>query len=82
MVGLLLFYCGTWLIGGFALYFLMRSLGTNPGLATIPFLGGISAVGAIVAVLAVFVAVRPRRARGVDVRAAARDDDDRARRSA
>src|SRR6185312_8231662 len=36
-VGLLLFYCGTWLIGGFAVYFLMRSLGTNPGLATIPF---------------------------------------------
>jgi uncharacterized membrane protein YbhN (UPF0104 family) len=54
-VGLLLFYCGTWLIGGFAVYFLLRSLGTNPGLATIPFLGGTSAVGAIVAVLAVFV---------------------------
>jgi glycosyltransferase 2 family protein len=54
-VALLLFYCGTWLISGFAVYFLLRSVGTNPGLATIPFLGGTSAVGAIVAVLAVFL---------------------------
>jgi len=51
---LLLFYCGTWLIGGFALYFLLRSVGADPGLSTIAFLGGTSAVGAIVAVLAVF----------------------------
>lgn len=53
-VGLLLFYCLTWVIGGFALYFLLLSVHTNPGLATIPFLGGTSAVGAIVAVLAIF----------------------------
>jgi glycosyltransferase 2 family protein len=53
-LGLLLFYCGTWLIGGFAVYFLLRSVGAEVGLATIPFLGGVSAVGAIVAVLAVF----------------------------
>ena len=52
---LLLFYCGTWLIGGIAVYFLLRSLGSDPGLATIPFLGGVSAVGAIVAVLVVFL---------------------------
>ena len=52
---LLLFYCGTWVIGGAGLYFLLRSVGSDPGLATIPFLGGVSAVGAIVAVLAVFV---------------------------
>ena len=52
---LLLFYCGTWLIGGIAVYFFLRSLGSDPGLATIPFLGGVSAVGAIVAVLAVFL---------------------------
>jgi hypothetical protein len=51
---LLLFYCGTWIVGGFGLYFLLRSVGADPGLATIPFLGGVSAVGAIVAVLAVF----------------------------
>ena len=51
---LLVFYCGTWLIGGAAVYFMLRSLGSDPGLATIPFLGGTSAVGAIVAVVAVF----------------------------
>jgi uncharacterized membrane protein YbhN (UPF0104 family) len=51
---LLLFYCGTWLIGGVGVYFMLRSLGSDPGLATIPFLGGTSAVGAIVAVVAVF----------------------------
>ena len=53
-VGLLLFYCGTWIIGGFGVYFMLRSVGAEVGLATIPFLGGVSAVGAIVAVLAVF----------------------------
>jgi uncharacterized membrane protein YbhN (UPF0104 family) len=52
---LLVFYCGTWLVGGLAVYFLLRSLGSNPGLETIPFLGGVSAIGAIVAVLAVFL---------------------------
>jgi glycosyltransferase 2 family protein len=51
---LLVFYCGTWLISGIAVYFMLRSVGADPGLATIPFLGGTSAVGAIVAVLAVF----------------------------
>jgi uncharacterized membrane protein YbhN (UPF0104 family) len=54
MIGLLLFYCGTWLIGGFAVYFMLRAVGSEVGLATIPFLGGVSAVGAIVAVLAFF----------------------------
>ncbi len=54
MLGLLLFYCGTWLVGGLALWFLLRSVGTHPGLETVPFLGGTAAVGAIVAVLAVF----------------------------
>jgi uncharacterized membrane protein YbhN (UPF0104 family) len=53
-LGLLLFYCGTWVIGGFGVYFMLRSVGAEVGLATIPFLGGVSAVGAIVAVLAVF----------------------------
>ena len=55
MLLLLFFYCGTWIVGGAGLYFLLRSVGSDPGLASIPFLGGISAVGAIVAVLAVFV---------------------------
>lgn len=53
-LSLLLFYCGTWLIGGLALWFLLRGVHATPALSTIPFLGGVSAVGAIVAVLAVF----------------------------
>jgi glycosyltransferase 2 family protein len=54
MAGLLAFYCCTWLVGGLGLYFLIRSLGAAPHLSTIPFLGGTAAIGAIVAVLAVF----------------------------
>jgi uncharacterized membrane protein YbhN (UPF0104 family) len=54
-VVLLVFYCATWVLGGVAVYFFLRSLGSNPGISTIPFLGGVSAVGAIVAVLAVFL---------------------------
>jgi uncharacterized membrane protein YbhN (UPF0104 family) len=53
-VGLLLFYCGTWLVGGLAVWFMLLSLHASPAVSTIPFLGGVSAVGAIVAVLAVF----------------------------
>jgi uncharacterized membrane protein YbhN (UPF0104 family) len=41
----------TWIIGGAALFFLMRSLGANPSLADIPYLGGVAAVSAIVAFL-------------------------------
>jgi glycosyltransferase 2 family protein len=54
MATLLVFYCGTWLIGGLGLYFLLRSLGGAPHITTIPFLGGTAAIGAIVAVLAIF----------------------------
>ena len=54
MLALLSYYCFTWLVGGVGLFFLLRALGGHPSLATIPFLGGVSAVGAIVAVLAVF----------------------------
>jgi uncharacterized membrane protein YbhN (UPF0104 family) len=54
MAALLAFYCCTWLIGGLGLYFLIRSLGTTTHITTIPFLGGIAAIGAIVAVLAIF----------------------------
>jgi uncharacterized membrane protein YbhN (UPF0104 family) len=53
-VALLLFYCATWVIGGLALYCLLRSVGASPGPETVPFLGGTAAIGAIVAVLAVF----------------------------
>jgi glycosyltransferase 2 family protein len=52
---LLLFYCATWVVGGMAVYCMLRSLGSNVGLSVVPFLGGVSAVGAIVAVLAVFL---------------------------
>jgi uncharacterized membrane protein YbhN (UPF0104 family) len=54
MAFLLLFYCGTWLIGGTALWLLLRSVGGHPGVESSVFLGGVAAVGAIVAVLAVF----------------------------
>ena len=53
-LGLLLFYCGTWVIGGFAVWFMLLALEASPAVSTVPFLGGVSAVGAIVAVLAVF----------------------------
>jgi glycosyltransferase 2 family protein len=51
---LLAFYALTWPLGGLALFFLLRSVGGDPELSSIPFLGGASAVGAIVAVLAIF----------------------------
>jgi uncharacterized membrane protein YbhN (UPF0104 family) len=49
-LGLLAFYTGTWLIGGAALWFIVRSVGDAP-LSAIAFLGGASDVGAIVTVL-------------------------------
>jgi glycosyltransferase 2 family protein len=51
---LLVFYSGTWVLGGFALWLLLRSVGARPEAVTIVFLGGTAAVGAIVAVLFVF----------------------------
>jgi uncharacterized membrane protein YbhN (UPF0104 family) len=52
--GLLLFYAGTWIIGGCALWLLLRSVGAHPEVASIVYLGGVAAVGAIVAVLFIF----------------------------
>jgi glycosyltransferase 2 family protein len=54
LLGLLVYYAFTWLIGGAALFFLVRSVGGTPSITAIPFLGGVSAVGAIVAVVAFF----------------------------
>jgi uncharacterized membrane protein YbhN (UPF0104 family) len=54
LVGLLAYYCFTWIVGGVALFFLVRSVGGSPGVETVAFLGGVGAVGAIVAVLSVF----------------------------
>ena len=51
---LLGFYALTWPLGGAGLFFMLRSVGGDPSLSSIPFLGGVSAVGAIVAVLAIF----------------------------
>jgi hypothetical protein len=54
LAGLLVFYAGTWVIGGTGLWLLLRSVGSRPAASTVVFLGGVSAVGAIVAVLAFF----------------------------
>jgi glycosyltransferase 2 family protein len=54
LVSLLVYYSFTWLVGGAALYLMLRSLHADPGISTIPYLGGTAAVGAIVAVLVVF----------------------------
>ena len=51
---LLVFYAGTWVLGGLALWLLLRSVGAHAEVSTIVFLGGTAAVGAIVAVLFVF----------------------------
>ena len=54
LTALLVFYAGTWVLGGFALWLLLRSVGAHPEPESIVFLGGTAAVGAIVAVLFVF----------------------------
>jgi glycosyltransferase 2 family protein len=51
---LLVFYSATWVLGGLALWLLLRSVGGHPDPEAIVFLGGTAAVGAIVAVLFVF----------------------------
>ena len=54
VAGLLVFYAGTWILGGLGLWLLLRSVGAHTSVPTIVFLGGTAAVGAIVAVLAFF----------------------------
>ena len=54
MAFLLLFYSGTWVVGGISLWFLLRSVGSHPELGDVVFLGGVGAVGAIVAVVSFF----------------------------
>jgi uncharacterized membrane protein YbhN (UPF0104 family) len=54
LTALLVFYAGTWVLGGIALWLLLRSVGARPEVSTIVFLGGTAAVGAIVAVVFVF----------------------------
>jgi glycosyltransferase 2 family protein len=54
ITALLIFYAGTWVLGGFAVWLLLRSVGAHPEVASIVYLGGVAAVGAIVAVVFVF----------------------------
>jgi glycosyltransferase 2 family protein len=54
LTALLAFYAGTWVLGGFALWLLLRSVHAHPEAVTIVYLGGTAAVGAIVAVIFVF----------------------------
>jgi uncharacterized membrane protein YbhN (UPF0104 family) len=51
-LGLLAFYSGTWIVGGFGFWCLVRSV-AHPPVSSIIYLGGATAVGAIVAVLVV-----------------------------
>jgi uncharacterized membrane protein YbhN (UPF0104 family) len=53
LLGLLAFYAASWVVGGAAFLFLVRSVGGTAGAESIVFLGGTAAVGAIVAVLSV-----------------------------
>jgi uncharacterized membrane protein YbhN (UPF0104 family) len=53
LLGLLVFYAFSWLVGGAAFLFLIRAVGGNSGADSIVFLGGTAAVGAIVAVLSI-----------------------------
>jgi glycosyltransferase 2 family protein len=53
LLGLLVYYALTWIVGGAALLFLIRAVGGGGGAGAIVFLGGTAAVGAIVAVLSV-----------------------------
>jgi glycosyltransferase 2 family protein len=53
MLGLVIFYSANWVVGGLALLFMVRSVGGDAGLEVAAYLGGVAAVGAIVAVLSV-----------------------------
>jgi len=53
-LGVFGFYALTWPLGGLALFFLIRAVGGDPDWSAVPYLGGACAIGAIVAVLAVF----------------------------
>jgi uncharacterized membrane protein YbhN (UPF0104 family) len=51
LLGILAYYCFTWLVGGAAVFFLLRAVGGDPDLSEIPYLGGVSAVAAIASFL-------------------------------
>jgi glycosyltransferase 2 family protein len=51
LVGLIAYYAVTWVFGGLTILYLIRSVGGDVGYEAVPYLGGVGAVGAIVAVL-------------------------------
>jgi uncharacterized membrane protein YbhN (UPF0104 family) len=53
LLALLGYYACTWLVGGAALFFFVRSVGGDVAFSSVAFLGGTAAVGAIVAVLSI-----------------------------
>ena len=53
LLGLLAYYAFSWIVGGAAFLFLIRSVGGEAGPESVVYLGGTAAVGAIVAVLSV-----------------------------
>ncbi|HEY7196355.1 MAG TPA: lysylphosphatidylglycerol synthase transmembrane domain-containing protein [Gaiellaceae bacterium] len=53
MLALVVYYGVSWIVGGAALWFLLRSVHADTAATAIPYLGGVSAVGAIVAVLSI-----------------------------
>jgi uncharacterized membrane protein YbhN (UPF0104 family) len=53
LLGLISYYAVTWVFGGLAILYLIRSVGGDVDYTAVPYLGGVGAVGAIVAVLSV-----------------------------
>lgn len=53
LLGLIFYYAVTWVFGGIAILYMIRSLGGDVGWSAVPYLGGVGAIGAIVAVLSV-----------------------------
>jgi len=51
LVGLVAYYAVTWVFGGLTILYLIRAVGGDVGYDAVPYLGGVGAVGAIVAVL-------------------------------
>jgi len=51
LVGLVAYYAVTWVFGGLTMLYLIRAVGGDVGYDAVPYLGGVGAVGAIVAVL-------------------------------
>jgi glycosyltransferase 2 family protein len=53
LLGLIAYYSVTWVFGGLSILYLLRSVGGDVDYSAVPYLGGVGAVGAIVAALSV-----------------------------